>query len=443
MSLTLVSKSSQKKGRIMAEAASGQPIAAGELREKFSSVRGMTQSLASGLSAEDCMVQSMPDASPVKWHLAHTTWFFETFILTPNLPDYVPLNPEYRNFFNSYYTAVGDRPLREQRGVFSRPSLDEVNAYRRHVDEAMLRLLESEPPKELAELVTLGLNHEQQHQELIVTDMKHGLAANSLRPAFHERNLKSDADDYSVPKLKWFRYLAGIYEIGHDGEGFAFDNEAPRHKTHSQGFQLGSRLMTNAEYLQFMLDDGYRRPELWLSEGWETVRTQGWEAPLYWEKRGEQWWNFTCDGMRQIGLSEPVCHVSYFEADAFARWAECRLATESEWEIAASQVPIVAGNFLDSGNLHPETVSESSADSPQQMFGDVWEWTQSSYSAYPGFKPATGALGEYNGKFMCNQYVLRGGSCATPESHIRASYRNFFAAHARWQFSGIRLAKDV
>ncbi|MCU1286018.1 MAG: hypothetical protein JWO13_2368 [Acidobacteriales bacterium] len=427
----------------MAEPGSGQPIAEHALLgEKFKSVREMTQSLAAGLSAEDCMVQSMPDASPVKWHLAHTTWFFETFVLTPTLKDYRSLNPEYRNFFNSYYNAVGDRPLREQRGVFSRPSLDEVYAYRRHVDEAMLRLLESETPKELADLVTLGLNHEQQHQELIVTDMKHGLAANSLRPAFHERSAKSEARDYSVPKLQWFRYPAGIFEIGHDGEGFAFDNEGPRHKTYSQGFQLGSRLMTNAEYLQFMLDDGYQRPELWLSEGWETARTQRWEAPLYWEKRGEQWWNFTCDGMRQIRLNEPLCHVSYFEADAFARWAGCRLATEAEWEIAASQLP-KAGNFLESGNLHPAAVADASGDNPQQMFGDVWEWTQSSYAAYPGFRAATGALGEYNGKFMCNQYVLRGGSCATPQSHIRASYRNFFPTSARWQFSGIRLAKDI
>jgi ergothioneine biosynthesis protein EgtB len=288
------------------------------------------------------------------------------------------------------------------------------------------------------------LQHEQQHQELIVTDMKNGLWSNSLRPAFCEgqTSAQSESSNLTVPKLKWHSYPAGVVEIGHDGKGFAFDNETPRHKVYLQDFQLASRLITNAEYMQFMLDDGYKRPEIWLSEGWETVRTQGWDAPLYWERRGDRWWNYTCAGMRPVELNEPVCHVSYFEAEAFARWAEARLPTEAEWEVAAAEIDI-EGNFLESGTFHPVATSEEGAElKPQQMFGDVWEWTQSSYSAYPGFKPAAGALGEYNGKFMCNQYVLRGGSCATPQSHIRASYRNFFPAHARWQFSGIRLAKD-
>jgi ergothioneine biosynthesis protein EgtB len=424
----------------------GQMDGLAEQAAKFSQVRQTTQGLTAELSAEDCMVQSMPDASPVKWHLAHTTWFFETFILTPHLPDYQPLNPEYRNLFNSYYNAVGDRPLRDQRGVFSRPSLDDVYAFRRHVDDAVLKLLETDPSAEVAELVTLGLQHEQQHQELIVTDMKHGLWSNTLHPAFCEKlpDSESKRDQKLVPRLKWRSYPAGLFEMGHNGRGFAYDNETPRHKTYLQDFQLASRLITNAEYMQFILDDGYRRPELWLSEGWETVRTQRWESPLYWESRGgDHWFHYTCSGMRPVGLDEPVCHVSYFEADAFARWAGARLATEAEWEIAASGVD-VSGNFLESGRFHPAPFpGETSGDQPQQLFGDVWEWTQSSYSAYPGFIPAAGALGEYNGKFMCNQYVLRGGSCGTPGSHIRASYRNFFPAHARWQFSGIRLAKDL
>ncbi|MCU1306672.1 MAG: hypothetical protein JWN45_1367 [Acidobacteriaceae bacterium] len=386
------------------------------------------------------MVQSMPDASPVKWHLAHTTWFFETFILAPHLAEYRSIDPEYRNLFNSYYNAVGDRPLRDKRGVFSRPSLDDVYAFRRYVDDAMLKLLEGDVSAELSDLVVLGLQHEQQHQELIVTDMKHGLWSNSLRPPFCES--PSKAPNGNVPRLKWHRYPAGNFEIGHQGQGFSFDNETPRHTTYLQDFQLASRLITNVEYMQFILDDGYRRPDLWLSEGWETVRTPGWEAPLYWERRGENWWDYTCAGMRVVSLNEPVCHVSYFEADAFARWAEARLATEAEWEVAAAQAP-VEGNFLENGTFHPVATSDKDAgEGPVQIFGDVWEWTQSAYSPYPGFKPAAGALGEYNGKFMCNQYVLRGGSCATSQSHMRASYRNFFPAHARWQFSGIRLAKD-
>jgi ergothioneine biosynthesis protein EgtB len=412
-------------------------------------VRDMTESLAAELSAEDCMVQSMPDASPVKWHLAHTTWFWETFVLTPHLNGYKPLDSEYRTLFNSYYNAVGDKPQRDMRGVFSRPGLEDVYAYRQHVDEYVSELLQNHIPEALADVVTLGLNHEQQHQELIVTDIKHALWSNPLRPAYTEARTRENGAP--VPRPQWLEYSEGVYQIGHEGDGFAFDNEIPRHKVYVDDFQLASRLITNAEYMQFMLDGGYRRPELWLSEGWETVRARGWQAPLYWERhhKDDIWLNYTAQGTRPVDLDEPVCHVSYFEADAFARWAGDRLPTEAEWEIAAAK-PAAAqpleGNFLESRNFHPVSTSHEGRDPDsvlQQMFGDCWEWTQSSYEPYPGYRPAEGALGEYNGKFMCNQYVLRGGSCATPQTHIRASYRNFFPAHARWQFSGIRLAKDV
>ena len=416
------------------------------LVDRFSHVRKITESLVDGLSAEDCMVQSMADASPVKWHLAHTSWFFETFVLTPQQQGYRPLDPRYRNFFNSYYNAVGGRPLRENRGVFSRPTLDDVNAYRRHVDEALLALLANDDLAEaVKQTIVLGLQHEQQHQELIVTDIKHGLWSNALRPAFSAQMREATHCSRPTPRLRWHKYDAGMYEVGHNGCTFSFDNETPSHKVYLNGFQIASRVMTNAEYMQFMMDDGYQRPELWLSEGWETVRTQDWLAPLYWEKRDDHWWSYTCQGMQPVALDEPVCHISYFEADAFARWAGARLAAEAEWEEAASGVPI-KGNFLEHGTFHPLATSEQEQELssvPGQMFGDVWEWTQSAYGPYPGYKPAPGALGEYNGKFMCNQYVLRGGSCATPQSHIRATYRNFFPAHARWQFSGVRLAKDL
>ncbi len=436
------------------------------LAERYFQVRQATEGLCSQLTAEDCMVQSMPEASPAKWHLAHTTWFFETFILNPTSSSskpasYQPLNPDFRYLFNSYYNAVGDRPLRQVRGAFSRPSLDEVRAYRRHVDEAMLKLLEGHEADELADVVTLGINHEQQHQELIVTDAKHALWTNPLRPAFRVRDLSMQAEvarpsssngiagaaKADVATMGWRDFAAGLRPMGHAGDGFAFDNECPQHEVYAQAFSLGSRLVTNAEYIEFIQDGGYRRPELWLSDGWEVAHTQGWQAPLYWEadQRGN-WQIYTCDGMRDLDRAEPVCHVSFYEADAYARWAGARLATEAEWEIAASVISAkkIEGNFLESGALHPRTVNATNLNSDlQQLFGDVWEWTQSAYVAYPGYRPAAGALGEYNAKFMCNQMVLRGGSCATPQSHIRASYRNFFPPHTRWQFSGIRLAKDA
>jgi len=379
----------------------------------------------------------MPDASPAKWHLAHTTWFFETFLLTEHLPGYRAFHPAFRNLFNSYYNAVGDRPLRALRHTLSRPALDDVRAYRSHVDEAMGRLLARELPSEVIDLLTLGLNHEQQHQELILTDVKNGLALNPLRPAYRELRDLEPSLPTIVPALRWHSFPEGVYTVGFEGDDFAFDNEGPRHNVFLSPFRLASRLVTNGEYMQFMLDNGYDTARLWLSDGWDVVRANQWSAPLYWEKREGQWWHYTLNGMRPVGEDEPVCHVSFYEADAFARWAGERLATEFEWEVASRSCP-VEGNFMDSGVFHPQPASQSGT--LTQMYGDVWEWTASSYLPYPGFQTAPGAVGEYNGKFMCNQMVLRGGSCATSQSHIRPTYRNFFPPHVRWQFMGIRLA---
>ncbi len=407
-----------------------------ELAERFVSVRRGTEQLCAPLSAEDQMLQPIADASPAKWHQAHTTWFFETFLLLPHARAYRPLDDRYTFLFNSYYKQLGGHPVRANRGMRSRPSLQEIQAYRRHVDEHMLRLIESGAGADIASLIELGLNHEQQHQELILTDIKYALWAQPLRPAYLPRPEQTSGE---VQPLRWFDYDGGLYWIGHEGGGFAFDNEGPRHQVFLQPFRLASRLVTNAEYLEFMRDAGYARPELWLSDGWDAVCTNGWRAPAYWEERDDQWWISTLTGERLIDPAEPVSHVSYYEADAYARWAGARLATEIEWEIAASRLAI-EGNFVESVRYHPAPAMKS--DAPAQLFGDVWEWTASPYVAYPGFRPAAGALGEYNGKFMCNQLVLRGGSCATPRSHIRASYRNFFPPQARWQFSGIRLAND-
>jgi ergothioneine biosynthesis protein EgtB len=374
------------------------------------------------------MVQSMPDASPTKWHLAHTTWFFETFLLKPNLPDYHLFHPDFTFLFNSYYKQLGSHPNRAFRGLFSRPSLDEVHAYRQHVDRHMNELIES-ATEDQAKLIVLGLNHEQQHQELMVTDIKHALWSNPLRPAWKHNAQSPEA---AVPALEWRDFDEGLYAIGYEGDDFAFDNETPRHQVFLNRFSLASQLVTNGEYLEFMREGGYARPELWLSDGWDRVCAEHWHAPFYWEKREGAWHVYTVNGIQPVALSEPASHVSYYEADAFARWSGARLPLETEWEVAASGVEI-AGNFLDSGKLHP------SAD--RHLFGNVWQWTASPYTPYSGFAPAAGVLGEYNGKFMSGQMVLRGGSCATPHSHIRATYRNFFPPHARWQFMGIRLAK--
>ena len=413
-------------------ASRAEQLSCSPFREQYREVRSMTLQLTQPFSAEDQMLQSMPDCSPAKWHKAHTTWFFETFILTPHVPNYKPFDTRFQQLFNSYYKQLGPHPYRGSRGLMSRPTLEEIHAYRAHVDEAMVRHLDTADEKTAA-LVEIGLNHEQQHQELIVTDMKNALWSMPLRPAEgSQARLVSKA-----PNLELVHFAGGIHETGHHGRSFAFDNEGPRHKVLLQPFQLASRLATNAEYLEFMNDGGYRRPELWLSDGWDTVCSQRWNSPLYWEEIDGDWFEFTFSGMRELDPAAPVCHVSYYEADAFAHWSKARLPREEEWEVAAAHAAR-NGTLLESGKLHPQPAA---GDGLQQMFGDVWEWTASPYVAYPGFQPAAGAIGEYNGKFMCNQFVLRGGSCATPVSHIRASYRNFFPPHARWQFMGIRLAK--
>ncbi len=413
-------------------ASHAQQLASSPLRERYQEIRRATLALTKPFSAEDQMLQSMPDASPAKWHLAHTTWFFETFILGPHVPGYRPFDSRYQYLFNSYYKQLGSHPHRGARGLMSRPSLNEIHAYRSHVDAAMLRHLESGNEQTPA-LIELGLNHEQQHQELIVTDIKHALWSMPLRP---ERVSQPRAVSTAVP-LQWMNFEGGIHKIGHAGTGFAFDNEGPRHEVLLRGFRIASRLVTNAEYLQFMKEDGYRRAEHWLSDGWDMVCSQGWNSPLYWKENDGRWLEFTFAGMRELDPASPVCHVSYYEADAYARWSNARLALEEEWEVAAAQASSTS-TLLEGGGLHPQPARGKGL---QQIFGDVWEWTSSPYMPYPGFEPATGLIGEYNGKFMCNQFVLRGGSCATPASHIRATYRNFFPPHARWQFMGIRLAK--
>jgi ergothioneine biosynthesis protein EgtB len=420
--------------------ASPEEKLAAALASQYTAVRQQTEALTAPLSAEDQMVQSCPEASPAKWHMAHTTWFFETFILSPHLPGYRAFDQRFRDLFNSYYNAIGHQPEKALRNTFSRPGLEEVRKYRAHIDEHMRKLIRPGMTDALRKLVVLGLNHEQQHQELIVTDIKHAFWSNPVRPAYQPA--AATAASVAEPPQKPQRYEEGLYEIGATGEGFYFDNEAPRHKVYVGPFRLASRLATCGDYLAFMEDRGYSRPELWLSDGWKAVQTHRWSAPLYWEKVNGQWFQFTCSGPRKVEEAEPVCHVSYYEADAFARWAGARLPTEFEWEVAAAQLPI-EGNLLEQGKFHPQAAPSSIENGrPAQMFGDVWEWTASAYLAYPGYRPVEGALGEYNGKFMSGQMVLRGGSCATPASHMRATYRNFFPPETRWQFSGIRLADD-
>jgi ergothioneine biosynthesis protein EgtB len=383
----------------------------------------------------------MPEASPVNWHLAHTTWFFETFVLSA-LPGYRPFHPQFAYLFNSYYTAVGPRWPRQQRGLLSRPTVAEVYRYRSYVDEHMAQVFARAHTAALQATeatVRLGCQHEQQHQELILTDLKHAWSFNPLQPIYRAPVLAGQRS----PALDWLSYEEGMAWIGHQGDGFAFDNESPRHRTFVHGFQLASRLVTHGEYQTFLEDGGYDRPELWLSEGWATRQSQGWIAPLYWEKDGGHWAIWTLAGQRPLPLDEPVCHVSYYEADAFARWAGARLPSEAEWEIAATRIPIT-GHFLESDRYHPSAAPADEDSGPLfQLHGDVWQWTASPYIGYPGYRPSHGALGEYNGKFMCNQLVLRGSSCVTPRSHARKTYRNFFPPDARWQFSGIRLARDV
>ena len=419
--------------------AGAPPLDRSTLLARYHDVRRTTERLCAPLSAEDHVVQAMADVSPTKWHLAHVSWFFDTFLLEPNVPGYAPLHPAYRVLFNSYYNGVGPQFSRPDRGHLSRPSVAEVHAYRAWVDggtAALLERLDEGRLSELAPLIELGLNHEQQHQELILTDIKYNLGVNPLRPAYHA---VAPPRGTPPPRLGWRTNGEGLARIGHDGPGFAFDNEQPRHTVYLHAFRLADRLVTNGEYLEFMNAGGYRTAPLWLSEGWRTAQERGWQAPLYWTWHDGAWWMQTLSGLLPVDPHAPVAHVSYFEADAYARWHGARLPTEHEWEHAAAGAP-VRGNFQETGVFHPLPLQ---AGDDGQMFGDVWEWTQSAYTSYPGYRPAAGAVGEYNGKFMVNQMVLRGGSCVTPHSHIRASYRNFFPPDARWQFSGIRLADDA
>lgn len=412
------------------------------LIDRFLTTRRFSERIAEPLSPEDCAIQSMPDASPIKWHLAHTTWFFETFLLKTQT-DYKEFHPEFTSLYNSYYNAIGKQFPRSQRGLLSRPSLADVKEYRRHVDQWLLERLQSTEQIDAnwKKIIEIGLQHEQQHQELMLTDVKHLLSLNPVNCLY--RNDRFIASTRVPPtQTNWTSFQDGIYEFGYPGDEFCFDNELPRHQALVQRFELSNRLVTCGEYLDFMEDQGYSRPELWLSLGWQTVCDQQWTAPLYWRQSAGRWLEYTLAGVREVDPSQPVCHLSYLEADAFARWAGARLPTEFEWELAASQSDhgdgIFADKLLESElALHPCTTTETA----ESLFGNVWQWTSSPYVAYPGYIPPAGALGEYNGKFMCNQFVLRGGSCATPSTHIRATYRNFFPPDARWQFSGIRLAR--
>ena len=407
---------------------------------RYSAIRALTEQLAAPLSPEDQCVQSMADASPTKWHLAHTTWFFETFVLKPHAEGYESCNAAYAHLFNSYYEAVGTRHPRPQRGLLTRPSHSDVLAYRRHVDEWMARLFQTASRTDRAtfeDVAELGLHHEQQHQELILTDIKHAFSCNPLLPRYAPA--VESVLGVQHP-LRWLDFAGGIVPIGHSKNEFAFDNEGPRHLVLLRPFRLASRLITCGEYLAFMADGGYRRPEFWLSDGWATVQSQAWEAPLYWSRDGDGWQMFTLNGVQAVRQEEPVVHVSFYEAAAYAAWAGKRLPTEFEWEAAAS-AQAVAGNFLDPLRPHPKPATEASGIA--RLYGDAWQWTRSSYEPYPGFRPFKGAAAEYNGKFMCGQMVLRGGSAATPHDHVRPTYRNFFPPSARWQFSGIRLAEDA
>ncbi|MFN0318048.1 MAG: ergothioneine biosynthesis protein EgtB [Burkholderiales bacterium] len=401
--------------------------------------RELSLRLVHGLSDADATVQSMEDASPSKWHLAHTTWFFEEFVLARHVPGYRVFHGGYRYLFNSYYNAVGERHPRARRGMLTRPALDEVLAYRAHVDAALRGAWHELSPGALA-LIELGIQHEQQHQELLLTDLLHLLAQNPLKPAY--RTTPEAVEKSGATPMQWVPYAGGQVSTGHDGRGFAFDCETPRHDVLLRPYALASRPVNQAQWLAFMEDGGYRSPQHWLSDGWALVERERWQAPLYWSRKDGGWRQMTLAGERELDLDAPVCHISYFEADAYARWAGKRLPTEFEWEAAARAQP-VEGHFAGGGRMRPASTASDSQYPLKQLYGDVWEWTASPYTAYPGFRPAAGAVGEYNGKFMNGQYVLRGGSCATPAGHVRASYRNFFYPHQRWQFMGLRLARDL
>lgn len=409
------------------------------LLQSFTITRGKTESLCHPLEVEDYVIQSMPDVSPPKWHLAHTTWFFETFLLLP-LSHYKPFNPVFQTLFNSYYQKLGQPYPRHQRGYLARPTVQQVYAYRHYVDEKIIKYLHELSQDELqrvAPLIMLGFQHEQQHQELLLMDIKHNFSLGPVYPAYQ---IKQNKTSSLAPNFDWVAFSGGIIEAGHAGDGFCFDNELPRHSHFLADYQLANRLVTNGEYLEFIEAGGYETPDWWLSDGWDAVINNQWQAPAYWQQQENEWYIFTLHGLNKLNLDEPVVHVSYYEADAYARFKQVRLPSEMEWEHAATTLPAkLKGNFLEENHLHPLHASED--ETVKQLLGDVWEWTLSPYTPYPGYQPLKGALGEYNGKFMSNQMVLRGGSCVTPSSHIRTTYRNFFQPDKRWQFSGIRLAK--
>lgn len=410
------------------------------LVERFKMVRARSVSLCTPLEVEDYCIQAMFDVSPPKWHLAHVTWFFETFILVPFDKKYRIFQREFAHLFNSYYETAGAFFPRQKRGMLSRPTVAEVYRYRSHVDTAVLELLENPPEQhavDILERVRLGIEHEIQHQELLLMDTLYNFSINPLQPVYH--SIQIPTPTAPVSDMGWQEFAGGIVEIGHAGKEFSYDNERPRHQTLLQDFRMGTRLLTNAEYLSFIADGGYQRAELWLSDAWSTISVQHWQAPLYWIKEGSDWRHFDLTGAHELRMHEPVSHLSYYEADAYARWAGKRLPTEAEWEHAASMLPIT-GNFLDGGLYVPQPAQQPGL---TQLYGDLWEWTQSAYLPYPGFRPLPGTLGEYNGKFMSDQMVLRGGCCITAQDHLRASYRNFFRAADRWMFSGLRLAEDA
>lgn len=411
-----------------------------ELLQEYQKVRAYSETLCEPLAEDDFQIQSIPEVSPPKWHLAHVSWFFETFLLKHYGSEYQPFHPQFEYLFNSYYETVGAFHPRPKRGLLSRPTVDEVYQYRAYVDEQMLFLMETIGERywqHLAYLVTLGLQHEQQHQELLLMDIKHNFGVNPLRPAYRSDLVLSDTDTFQAPQ--WLECPGGIGEMGYAGDGFAYDNETPRHQVLLCDYRIADRPVTNGEFRAFIDDGGYQRPELWLADGWATLHREGWSCPLYWEEIAGEWYEMTLGGLRPLNPGEPVCHVSFYEAEAYARWTAKRLPSEAELENVLRSRPLV-GNFVETESLHPLAVGSRGQ---EQWYGDVWEWTQSAYAPYPGFKPLAGSIGEYNGKFMCNQMVLRGGSCVTSASHLRPTYRNFFYPHDRWQFSGIRLAEDA
>ena len=412
-----------------------------DLSHQYTRIRGESVALCKPLEMDDYIVQTAPEVSPIKWHLAHTSWFFETMVLRPLLPGYREFHPLFAHLFNSYYDTVGSYHPRLERGRLSRPTVTEIYRYRAHVDEHMAQLFAHNAIANEGDCrarILLGLQHEQQHQELMLMDIKHIFAYNPLRPVYSELPAPTSS---TAPELKWIDFEGGVRSIGHAGTGFAYDNEGPRHKTYLQDFRLASRPVTNGEFIAFMQAGAYRQPGLWLSEAWQTLQAQDWQAPLYWERVGDAWWYMTLSGSRPVDVHAPVCHVSYYEAAAYAAWVDARLPTEAEWEVAAADFPI-RGNLRDAGFLQPQAAA-SEAGALLQLYGDVWEWTQSAYAPYPGYRAPPGPLGEYNGKFMSGQMVLRGGSCVTPADHVRSTYRNFFHPGDRWQFSGLRLARDA